>query len=64
MPAPFPARIYHVGGVAFSLQDLGTIAISVASVLLWLFFRFTKVGLAMRAAAVRPAAARLVGIRV
>jgi branched-chain amino acid transport system permease protein len=65
MPAPFPARIYHVGGVAFSLQDLGTIAISIASVIvLWLFFRFTKVGLAMRAAAVRPAAARLVGIRV
>ena len=65
MPAPFPAHIYHVGGVAFSLQDLGTIAISVTSVfVLWLFFRFTKVGLAMRAAAVRPAAARLVGIRV
>jgi branched-chain amino acid transport system permease protein len=65
MPAPFPARIYHVGGVAFSLQDLGTIAISIASVfVLWLFFRFTKLGLAMRAAAVRPAAARLVGIRV
>ncbi len=65
MPAPFPARIYHVGGVAFSLQDLGTIAISIASVfVLWLFFRFTKIGLGMRAAAVRPAAARLVGIRV
>ena len=65
MPAPFPARIYHVGGVAFSLQDLGTIAISIASVIvLWLFFRFTKVGLGMRAAAVRPSAARLVGIRV
>ncbi len=65
MPAPFPARIYHVGGVAFSLQDLGTIAISIASVfVLWLFFQFTKLGLAMRAAAVRPAAARLVGIRV
>jgi branched-chain amino acid transport system permease protein len=65
MPAPFPARIYHVGGVAFSLQDLGTIAISIASVfVLGLFFRFTKIGLGMRAAAVRPAAARLVGIRV
>jgi len=65
MPAPFPARVYHVGGVAFSLQDVGTIAISIASVfVLWLFFRFTKIGLAMRAAAVRPAAARLVGIRV
>jgi branched-chain amino acid transport system permease protein len=65
MPAPFPAHIYHLGGVAFSRQDLSTIAISIASVvLLWLFFQFTKVGLAMRAAAVRPEAARLVGVRV
>jgi branched-chain amino acid transport system permease protein len=65
MPAAFPARIYHLGGVSFSLQDIGTIGISIASVVvLWLFFQFTKVGLAMRAAAVRPEAARLVGIRV
>jgi len=65
MPAPFPAHIYTVGGVAFSRQDLSTIAISLVAVLvLWLFFQFTKVGLAMRAAAVRPDAARLVGVRV
>ena len=32
--------------------------------LLWLLFRFTKLGLAMRAAALRPAAASLVGVRV
>ena len=65
MPAPFPPRIYHLGGAAFSLQDLGTIGISAGSVVvLWLFFQFTKVGLALRAAAVRPHAARLVGIRV
>ncbi len=65
MPAPFPAHIYHLGGAAFSLSDLGTILISIASVfVLWLFFQFTKVGLAMRAAAVRPTAARLVGVRV
>ena len=65
MPSAFPARVFHVGGVAFSFQDIGTIGVSIASVfVLWLFFRFTKVGLAMRAAAVRPAAARLVGIRV
>ncbi|HEX3806959.1 MAG TPA: branched-chain amino acid ABC transporter permease [Gaiellaceae bacterium] len=65
MPSAFAPHIYRVGGVAFSRQDLSTIAISIASVgLLWLFFRFTKVGLAMRAAAVRPAAARLVGVRV
>jgi branched-chain amino acid transport system permease protein len=65
MPSAFPVRTYHVGGVAFSLQDLGTIGVSIAAVgVLWVFFRFTKIGLAMRAAAVRPAAARLVGIRV
>ena len=32
--------------------------------MLWVFFQFTKVGLAMRAAALRPFAARLVGVRV
>jgi branched-chain amino acid transport system permease protein len=65
MPAPFPSHIYTVGGVAFSRQDLSTIAISIAAVVvLWLFFQFTKIGLAMRAAAVRPHAARLVGVRV
>lgn len=31
---------------------------------LWAFFRFTRVGLAMRAAAANPESARLVGIRV
>ena len=65
MPTPFPAHIYRVGGVAFSRQDISTIAISIASVFaLHLLFQFTKLGLAMRASAVRPEAARLVGIRV
>ncbi len=65
MPAPFGAAVYHVGGVTMSLTDLGTIAVAIGTVLvLWLFFQFTKLGLAMRAAALRPAAARLVGVRV
>jgi branched-chain amino acid transport system permease protein len=65
MPSAFPAHVYRVGGVAFSLQDLGTIFVSIAAVIvLALFFRFTKLGLAMRASAVRPEAARLVGVRV
>ena len=65
MPSAFPAKGIHVGGVSFSLQDLGTIGISIASVIvLWALFRFTKLGLAMRAAAFRPEAARLVGVRV
>jgi branched-chain amino acid transport system permease protein len=65
MPAPFGASVYHVGGVAVSLTDLGTIGVAIGTVVvLWLFFQFTKLGLAMRAAALRPAAARLVGVRV
>jgi len=65
MPAPFGNAVYHVGDVAFSRQDIGTLLVTVFSVfLLWLLFQFTKVGLAMRAAALRPAAASLVGVRV
>src|SRR3970282_2186942 len=36
----------------------------VVLLLLWVFFRFTPLGLAMRAAAHNPVSARLVGIRV
>jgi branched-chain amino acid transport system permease protein len=64
-PSAFPTRGIHVGAVTFSLQDIGTIAVSIgAVVVLWVFFQFTKVGLAMRAAALRPTAAKLVGVRV
>jgi branched-chain amino acid transport system permease protein len=64
-PSAFSTRPIRVGGVAFSIQDLGTIGVSIGTVvLLWAFFQFTKVGLAMRAAALRPFAARLVGVRV
>jgi branched-chain amino acid transport system permease protein len=64
-PSAFPTRGIHAGAVTFSLQDLGTIGVSIGAViLLWLFFQFTKVGLAMRATALRPAEARLVGVRV
>ena len=63
--SPFPTRTVDLGGVAISLQDIGTIGVSLGTVLvLWLFFRFTKVGLAMRASAVNPDEARLVGVRV
>jgi branched-chain amino acid transport system permease protein len=65
MPAPFGQKVYHVGGVSFARQDLGTLAITLLSVaLLWALFQFTKLGLAMRAAALRPAAAALAGVRV
>jgi branched-chain amino acid transport system permease protein len=65
MAAPFGNNVYHAGGVAFSRQDIGVLAVSILSViLLWVLFQFTKIGLAMRAAALRPAAASLVGVRV
>ena len=64
-PSAFPSRGIHVGGVTFSLQDIGTLALTIGAVIvLWVFFQFTKVGLGMRAAALRPGAARLVGVRV
>jgi branched-chain amino acid transport system permease protein len=65
MPLPFGTQVYHVGGVAFSRGDLGVLFVVLVSVLLlWALFKYTKLGLAMRAAALRPAAASLVGVRV
>jgi branched-chain amino acid transport system permease protein len=63
--SPFPNRTIDVGGVAISTQDIGTFCVCLAIVLLvWIFFRFTTVGLAMRAVAVNPDASRLMGVRV
>jgi branched-chain amino acid transport system permease protein len=63
--SPFPTRTVNVAGVAISIQDIGTIAVSFGTVIvLGLFFRLTKLGLAMRAAATNPEEARLVGVRV
>jgi branched-chain amino acid transport system permease protein len=65
MQAPFGNTIYHLGDVAFARQDLGVLVVTIISViLLGVLFRFTKLGLGMRAAALRPAAASLVGVRV
>jgi branched-chain amino acid transport system permease protein len=64
-PSAFSTRTIDVGGVLISVQDVGTIAVTVGAViLLALFFRYTKLGLALRAAAVNPDESRLVGIRV
>jgi branched-chain amino acid transport system permease protein len=63
-PSPFPTSTWVVGGVHISKQDVGTFGVTIACVfVLWLFFRFTKLGLAMRAGAVNPGAARLLGVR-
>ena len=62
-PSPFPDRpLFHA---LITTRDLGVIAATlIMLVLLFLFFRFTSTGLAMRAAAQNPASARLCGIRV
>jgi branched-chain amino acid transport system permease protein len=63
-PSPFPTSSWVIGGVHISKQDVGTLGVTLACVLvLWLFFRFTKLGLAMRAGALNPSAARLLGVR-
>jgi branched-chain amino acid transport system permease protein len=65
MPSPFSTRPISLAGVSFSISDFGIIGVSLGAVaLLWLFFRFTKLGLAMRAAALNPGSSRLTGIRV
>jgi len=64
-PSAFSTRAVRIGGVSFSIQDIGVIAVSLAAVvLLFAFFRYTKTGLALRAAALNPTASRFVGVRV
>src|SRR5712692_4976064 len=64
-PSPFPTTAIRIGSVVFGPHDLGAIGVTlVLLTLLYVFFRFTSLGLAMRAAAQNPASSRLVGIRV
>ena len=63
-PSPFPAEPLF-GNSYISSHELGSMAITlVVLLLLFAFFRFTPLGLAMRAAAQNPVSSRLVGIRV
>src|SRR5256885_1053273 len=61
-PSPFPAAL----GIRYmSPHQVGAILVTLMLLaLLYLFFRFTPLGLAMRAAAQNPVSSRLVGIRV
>jgi len=62
---PFSTRTIDVGGVPISLQDIGIVVVSFVLVaLLALFFRFTKLGLGLRAAALNRDSSELVGVRV
>ena len=64
-PSPFPAKPIRIGNIVFGAHDLGAIGVTlVVLMLLFAFFRFTTLGLAMRAAAQNPVSSRLCGIRV
>ena len=64
-PTPFAPQPIRIAGVTFGRHEIAVIVITLATVIvLWAFFRFTKLGLAMRAAAIGPEASRLLGVRV
>jgi branched-chain amino acid transport system permease protein len=63
-PSPFPSEPLF-GQHYISSHDLGAIGVTLAMLAaIYAFFRFTPLGLAMRAAAQNPESARLAGIRV
>jgi branched-chain amino acid transport system permease protein len=63
-PTPFGDGSPLFGGFV-SRHELGSTAVTLVVLLsVWAFFRFTRLGLAMRAAAYNPASSRLVGIPV
>jgi branched-chain amino acid transport system permease protein len=64
-PSPFPPKPIRIGEIYIGAHDIGAISVTfVMLVLLFLFFRYTPLGLAMRAAAQNPVSSRLAGIRV
>ena len=64
-PSPFPEEPVRVGTHSFSAHQIGAVGVTlVVLAILYAFFRYTSVGLAMRAAAQNPELSRLVGIRV
>jgi branched-chain amino acid transport system permease protein len=63
-PSPFPAQPLF-GNSYVSSHELGSMGVTLVVLLvLFVFFRFTPLGLAMRAAAQNPESSRLVGVRV
>ena len=63
-PSPFGVGDPMFGGM-FSRHELGSTVVTMAVLLsVWAFFRFTRLGLAMRGAAYNPVSSRLVGVPV
>ncbi len=63
-PTPFPKATFGIAGI-IGPHQLGVVIVTLVVLsLLFMFFRYTPLGLAMRAAALNPQMARLVGVRV
>jgi branched-chain amino acid transport system permease protein len=63
-PSPFPSDAWY-GSPYLSSHEVGMIFVTlVVLALVFAFFRFTPLGLAMRGAAENPVSSRLVGVRV
>ncbi|RBP09891.1 amino acid/amide ABC transporter membrane protein 1 (HAAT family) [Roseiarcus fermentans] len=64
VPSPFGEGALYPGAPIGKHQAGMLVVTMIVLSLLWAFFRFTRVGLSMRAASVNPESARLVGVRV
>jgi len=66
LPSVFPSKPIDIGaGVVVSGIDIGILAVcATLALLLFAFFRFTRLGLAMQATMENPTAARLMGIPI
>ncbi len=63
-PSPFPTAAWY-GTKFLSAHEVGMVAVTlIVLAIVFAFFRFTRLGLAMRASAENPQSSRLVGIRV
>ena len=63
-PSPFPKSTFGIAGV-IGPHQLGVVLVTLVVLgFLFVFFHYTPLGLAMRAAAQNPRMARLVGVRV
>ncbi|HUV58126.1 MAG TPA: branched-chain amino acid ABC transporter permease [Acidimicrobiales bacterium] len=67
LPSPFSPIDWQIGGKPFAMSDFSVYEIVTALVVMTavaLLFRFTKLGLQLRAAALAPEVSRLLGVRV
>ena len=65
LPSIFSSAPINIGGVIVSAIDLGIVATcAILAALLYLFFKFTRLGIARQATMENPTAARLMGIPI